>query len=96
VTGIARPERVHTTLEGLPYEIAGTLSFPDHHSYPDNSLAEISRRLVADRADWVLTTAKDHVKLLGRLEAPLAMLPFRCEPDTGFWTFLDGFLESFQ
>jgi tetraacyldisaccharide 4'-kinase len=96
VTGIARPERVHTSLEGLPYVIAGTLNFPDHHAYPDNSLAEISRRLVADRADWVLTTAKDHVKLLGRLDAPLAMLPLRCEPDAGFWTFLDGFLESFQ
>jgi tetraacyldisaccharide-1-P 4'-kinase len=96
VTGIARPERVHKSLEDLPYEVAGSLSFPDHHDYPDASLDEISRRLEADRADWVLTTAKDHVKLLGRLEAPLAMLPLHCEPEPGFWSFLDQFLESFD
>jgi tetraacyldisaccharide 4'-kinase len=96
VTGIARPERVHRSLETMPYEVAGTLSFPDHHDYPSDSLREITRRLSADRADWVLTTGKDHVKLLGRLEAPLAMLPLRCEPEKPFWVWLDGFLESFS
>ena len=95
VTGIARPERVHTSLEDLPYEVAGTLSFPDHHDYPADSLREITRRLASDRADWVLTTAKDHVKLLGRLEAPLAMLPLRCEPEATFWVWFDEFLASF-
>ena len=93
VTGIARPERVHASLGILPYEVAGSIAFPDHHDYPSASLNEISQRLHADRADWVLTTAKDHVKLLGRLQAPLAMLPLRAEPEPALWEWLDNHIE---
>jgi hypothetical protein len=38
----------------------------------------------------VLTTVKDRVKLLGRLELPLAELPVRAEPEPAFWEWLDG------
>jgi tetraacyldisaccharide 4'-kinase len=89
VTGIARPERVHASLAELPYDVVGSIDFPDHHDYPSTSLREITRRVQAARADWVLTTAKDHVKLLGRLEAPLAMLPLRAEPEPALWEWLD-------
>jgi hypothetical protein len=42
----------------------------------------------------VLTTSKDRVKLHGRLDAPLAELPIRAEPEPAFWEWLDGALGS--
>ena len=64
------------------------LELPDHHAYPDDSLRRIEERFRASGADWVLTTAKDHVKLVGRLDAPLAQLPFRARPHDDFWSWL--------
>jgi len=89
VTGIARPERVLESLASLPYELAGALHFSDHHEYPEESLEQIRRELDRNAADWVLTTAKDHVKLLGRLEMPIALLPLRTEPELAFWHWLE-------
>jgi hypothetical protein len=40
-------------------------------------------------AEAVLTTAKDGVKLLGRLEVPAFVLPLRAEPEPAFWTWLE-------
>jgi len=89
VTGIARPERVVRAVGGFPLELADHLAFPDHHAYPEGSLERILEAQRRSGASWVLTTAKDHVKLLGRLEAPLAVLPVRAEPDPAFWEWLE-------
>jgi tetraacyldisaccharide 4'-kinase len=94
VTGIAREERVLASIAQLPCLIVGTLHFPDHHSYPAATLQEIDRYRTEVGADWVLTTSKDHVKLLGRLESPLAFLPVRARPETAFWQWLDSKLEQ--
>lgn len=88
VTGIARPQRFRATVEGRDYDIAGHLEFGDHHAYGDGDLGKIARAAEEAGASWVLTTAKDHVKLLGRLEVPLAYLPIRAEPEPGFWAWL--------
>ena len=93
VAGIARPERVLASLETLPYEIAGTMYFPDHHAYPEETLRKILAEVEKTAAQYVLTTGKDHVKLLGRLEAPLATLPLRAELEPAFWEWLDPRLE---
>ena len=50
----------------------------------------------ASGADAVLTTAKDRVKLHGRLDAPLAELPIRAEPEPAFWQWLDGEIEKLR
>ena len=94
VTGIARPQRFRATVEERAYEIAGHLEFGDHHAYGDGDLAKIARTAKEEGAAWVLTTAKDHVKLLGRLEVPLAYLPIRAEPEPAFWDWLDGALSA--
>ncbi|HEX9670753.1 MAG TPA: hypothetical protein VGC93_14875, partial [Thermoanaerobaculia bacterium] len=44
----------------------------------------------------VLTTGKDRVKLLGRLELPLAELPVRAEPEPAFWQWLDGEIDALR
>lgn len=93
VSAVARPNEVAATAERLSYDLAGTLTFPDHHPYPDESLALIRRRFAASGAELVLTTEKDWVKLLGRVELPLARLPLRARPEAAFGEWLDQRLE---
>jgi tetraacyldisaccharide 4'-kinase len=89
VTAIARPERFVNSVRELGFEIAGELRFSDHHPYPAPTLAHIAEAFRSSGAAAVLTTAKDGVKLLGRLNVPLAELPVRAEPEAGFWAWLD-------
>ena len=90
VSGIARDQRFHDTAVSQGFEIVGRLNFSDHHDYPEASLRQISQTLAETRADVVLTTSKDHVKLLGRLDLPLAELPIVAEPEPAFWTWLNS------
>jgi tetraacyldisaccharide 4'-kinase len=89
VTAIAQPERFETDVRTLGFDVLGTMIFPDHHDYPDQDLAEIEEAVAELEAEAVLTTAKDRVKLLGRLDVPLAELPIRAEPEPAFWEWLD-------
>jgi tetraacyldisaccharide 4'-kinase len=89
VTAIARPERFVATARDLGFEITGELRFPDHHPYPAQSLERIAEAFRSSGATAVLTTAKDGVKLLGRLNVPLAELPVRADPEPAFWDWLD-------
>jgi tetraacyldisaccharide-1-P 4'-kinase len=90
VSAIARPEQFAATVRELDFAVMEELRFPDHHTYPPASLARIAARAAASGAAAVLVTAKDRVKLLGRLAAPLAELPVAAEPEPAFWAWLDG------
>lgn len=96
VAGIARPERVKRSAEKAGCRVIDFLEFPDHHPYPDESLRRIERRFRDSGAEWVLTTAKDHVKLVGRLDAPLALLPFRARPEEAFWDWMTTALDEIR
>ena len=90
VAGIARPDRFFASARRAGLEVAGELVFADHHHYPPESLEAIRRAATAARADAVLTTEKDRVKLAGRLSLPLAELPVRAEPQAALWRWLDA------
>jgi tetraacyldisaccharide 4'-kinase len=90
VTAIARPDNFTASVRSLGYETAGELRFPDHHRYPAASLARIEEAFRSSGARILLTTAKDRVKLHGRLSLPLAELPIHAEPEPAFWAWLDG------
>ncbi len=96
VSAIARPEGFTRTVRELGYEVAGELRLPDHHPYPPATLARIAESFRAAAAGAVLTTAKDGVKLLGRLDLPLAELPIRAEPEPTFWDWLAGEMERLR
>jgi tetraacyldisaccharide 4'-kinase len=96
VTAIARPDNFAATVRSLGYDIVGELLFPDHHRYPPASLARIAEAWRTSGAEAVLTTAKDRVKLHGRLDVPLAELPIRAEPEPAFWEWLDGEVERIK
>jgi tetraacyldisaccharide 4'-kinase len=90
VTAIARPGTFTALARSLGLEIAGELSFPYHHRYPVASLARIAGEFRSSGADAVLVTSKDRVKLVGRLNAPLAELPIRADPEPALWEWLNG------
>jgi tetraacyldisaccharide 4'-kinase len=90
VTAIARPGTFTALARDLGLEIAGTLSFRDHHRYSPASLTRIADGFRSSGATAVLVTSKDKVKLLGRLEVPLAELPIRADPEPAFWEWLNG------
>ncbi len=65
--GIARPERFFALLESTGLRPAARLLFPDHHDYPDRSLARISAAARAAACRSLITTEKDAVKLRDRI-----------------------------
>jgi tetraacyldisaccharide 4'-kinase len=89
VAGIARPERFLAAARDFQMEIVDSLLFSDHFSYPPRTLDKLVKRLHDANAQYILTTGKDFVKLYGRLDAPLANLMVRAEPEPGFWRWLD-------
>jgi tetraacyldisaccharide 4'-kinase len=89
VSGIARSRPFLELAREQGFEIVASLDLPDHHGYPDATLRSIQRLWLGNSADAVLTTSKDQVKLLGRLDLPLAELPIRAEPEESFWGWLE-------
>ncbi len=87
--GIARPEAFFRDAERQGFEVAARLAFPDHHAYPDESIARIEGAFRRHRAAALLTTAKDALKLQGRLEPPAAVLPVVARPEPAFWEWFD-------
>jgi len=94
VCGIARPGRFLDAARAGGRPVAGEIVLPDHHDYPEATLDRIRRELAATGAGAVLTTAKDRVKLHGRLEIPLAELPVEAVPEPALWDWLDGRLAT--
>jgi tetraacyldisaccharide 4'-kinase len=93
VAAIARPEGFFASLRGLHFPVMAELALPDHHPYPAATLARIEVAARRSGAACVLVTAKDRVKLEGRLRLPLAVLPVEAVPEPSFWSWLDAALE---
>jgi len=99
VSGVARPDGVLRSAEGLGLRVLDELRFGDHHTYPEASVRRIARAARASGAAVVVTTAKDRVKLEAhreRLPVPLAEIPIACEPEPAFFDWLDRRLAALQ
>ncbi|WP_075289964.1 tetraacyldisaccharide 4'-kinase [Pararhizobium arenae] len=60
--GIADPEKFYRTVREMGLEIAETRSFPDHHHYSEDEIADLLDR--AEKSGLrLLTTSKDRVRL---------------------------------
>ena len=94
--GIARPERFRDRLSGEGLEIGAFLAFPDHHAYPEASLAKILAAAQAHGARRAVTTAKDAVKLADRLDflgaLDVAVLEIGLKIDPRLFTLLEAAL----
>jgi tetraacyldisaccharide 4'-kinase len=75
VSGIANPEGFHRTLTDLGALPAGTLAFPDHHAYGPADIARMRRAAEESRADLIITTEKDAIRLSAWGEGGLTRPP---------------------
>lgn len=61
--GIGNPAAFRRTLADLGADVLAFRTFPDHHAYTAADVAALGREAAAARADYVVTTLKDLVKL---------------------------------
>ncbi|SNB45020.1 tetraacyldisaccharide 4'-kinase [Geobacter sp. DSM 9736] len=94
--GIADPASFFDALEEAGVRLITTLAFPDHATYGDEELAALVRLRDASRSQYLLTTEKDAVKLVGmqeKLGETFAVrLEMRFEDDTQLRAYLQKFL----
>ena len=92
VAGIARPERFFDEVGDAGFDLVRTLVFRDHHRFSQRDAVRIQTEARAVRAQAILTTEKDGVRLQAWLpfEPPLATVPLRVsvEPADEFRAFL--------
>jgi len=63
--GIARPDRFRRLLKSEGIKPVQFIAFPDHHTYPPESVMQIVDFCESQKADICLTTEKDAVKIKG-------------------------------
>ena len=93
VAGIARPERFFDALRGQGHEIVAERAFRDHHWFSALDVQEIERQARDSGVDWIVTTAKDAVRLerhRDMMTLRWAILPISVtiEPEEEFKTWL--------
>jgi len=98
VCGIARPDRFVADVAGAGWEIAGTMTFRDHHHFTSGDLDRIVSAATGARSSIVLTTEKDAVRLasLDLKGTPVAALPLvvGVEPADRFQAWLSDRLRT--
>ncbi len=61
--GIARPDSFFNTVTSLGADLVEALPMSDHCNYSKRYLDYISRRYLHSKSEWMVTTAKDAIKL---------------------------------
>lgn len=80
--GLGNPESFFEELRRSDIQLAGTMTFADHHCYSQNDIAEIVRAARGVGAELLLTTAKDAVKFSDlRFEMPCSVVEITVELD---------------
>jgi tetraacyldisaccharide 4'-kinase len=98
VAGVARPQRFFDDLAAAGWQVAGTMTFPDHHPF---SLSDMSRVFEAARqagAASVFTTEKDAIRMEPYQPGtrPIAAVPLNVTIESSFidWLFSRSCLEE--
>jgi tetraacyldisaccharide 4'-kinase len=63
--GIAKPESFYTTLDRLAISVMACSSYSDHHIFDDNTIDKLLKKAVTLKAQALLCTEKDAVKIQG-------------------------------
>jgi len=77
--GIARPGSLVSLLGSLGADVKGLRSFPDHHPYSSAELEELVEKASDSKADMLMTTEKDGVRIRGM--APASLWALRIDLD---------------
>jgi len=73
VSGIADNEQFAAAVRDAGWQVAGASGFDDHHHYTSDEIERIARQAEAAGAAFVLTTAKDAVRLRESWRVDLAL-----------------------
>lgn len=76
-SGIATPDRFEATLRELGANLVAHRRFLDHHAFAAEDLDEILERAYRAKADVIVTTEKDAVRLQASFRPPLPLLYVR-------------------
>jgi tetraacyldisaccharide 4'-kinase len=63
IAGIARPQRFFDDLAASGWQVAGTMTFPDHHQFSASDMSRVFEAARRAGAGSVVTTEKDAVRL---------------------------------
>ncbi|CAN2040842.1 Tetraacyldisaccharide 4'-kinase [Candidatus Magnetomoraceae bacterium gMMP-15] len=70
-SGIAKNEDFKRVINSLKCDILNFLTFSDHHSYSDSDLKTILKEARKLKADCLVTTEKDYVKIADKIKWPV-------------------------
>lgn len=77
--GIARPEAFERTLRSAGASVRELLAFPDHHPYTQADLEHAASVARSERAEWIVTTEKDAVRLQGLVPTDVPLRALRMD-----------------
>ena len=73
-SGIARNDDFQHTVKDLGFKVTGRLEFSDHHQYTEKDLATILHCAEDTGADRLITTEKDHARIVFKEPMPLGLI----------------------
>lgn len=80
-SGIATPERFEATLRELGADLVANRRFLDHHAFAEEDLDEILERAQRAKAEFIVTTEKDAVRLQSGFRPSIPLLYVRLDVD---------------
>jgi tetraacyldisaccharide 4'-kinase len=78
-SGIATPERFEEILTNNGAMIVANRRFLDHHAFADEDLDEVLDQAIQAKAEMIITTEKDAVRLQARFRPPIPLMFVRLE-----------------
>lgn len=79
--GVGSPDYFFKLCENAGAEIVERVVFPDHHKYTAAELAKLEEKASQLKADFLVTTEKDAIKIHGGDLASLPLLVLKVRPD---------------
>jgi tetraacyldisaccharide 4'-kinase len=80
-SGIATPERFEATLRDVGVNLVANRRFLDHHAFAEEDLDEILERALRAKAEYIVTTEKDAVRLQTEFHPSIPLLYIRLDVD---------------
>jgi tetraacyldisaccharide 4'-kinase len=82
-SGIADNRNFHRTLTGIGCHFSGFREFPDHYNFCESDLAAIANSAIDRKAELILTTQKDAVRIPTGVQWPVDLVVIGITPHLG-------------
>lgn len=82
-SGLAENNDFRRTVESLKCDLIDFFEFPDHHKYTETDLQTITQSSINAKAEFILTTEKDYVRISGKSSWPIEIVVVGIELSLG-------------